>query len=353
MKPAYIRFVELTLNYNQDNPEFSPILIDDSALVFVMPAATFVSVDEPVAGLTDYVVFSKRGLHAQLENRCSVLACRVNDAEITFGDTASAQPGDIIQIGLVTLTARADVTTDDEAVLESQAGQAESASSIQLEDLGTAIDPLFTENLPDESTAPAAADPNDFSDLIALAGTLGQIDHYHDHPEVGDPLSILDGAPGALPPGHGLFDEGNEADPLTQLSEEYRQTMLHGGRDVPRELKDHRLDNPRLRAPEDPFLDAPERFAQGSLLDDLLGQRQNIDTVLKELDSFGADLLFARDERQEVLTLVAPPGLAAQHASAPSAQLARREHHLMSVDSPFPLAATTTTPQEPAHDPLA
>lgn len=344
-------FVELARDGNQDNPEFSPVLIDGSDLAFVMPAAEFVPADEPLAGLTDYAIFSRSGPYAQLENRCSMLACRVNGAEVPFGAVAPVRPGDAIEIGVAALVAHGEIIRSAEAALPSQAGQ-----SIDPSDLGDTVDPLFIAGSDaDAAEGPAtpAADPNDFSDLIALAGAFANIERYHDHPEASDPLSILDSAPGAVSPDHLLFDEAR-ADPLVQLSEEYRQTMLHGGRDPLRELKDRRPETSRQRAPEDPFLDAPERFANGSLLDDLLGPRQNIDTVLDELDSFGADLLFAADEREDVLALVAPQGLVRQHAAAPSAQLARREHHLISVDSHFPLADTTTPHlPESAHDPLA
>lgn len=344
-------FVELARNGNQDNLEFSPILIDGSDIVFVMPAAEFVPADEPLAGLTDYAIFSKSGPYAQLENRCSMLACRVNGAEVPFGAVAPVRPGDAIEIGVAALVAHGEIVSSADTMPLSQPGQ-----SIDPDDLGAAVDPLFIPR-PDvdaaEEPATSAADPHDFSDLIALAGAFGNIERYHDHPDASDPLSILDSAPGAVSPDHLLFADAH-ADPLVQLSEEYRQTMLHGGRDPLRELKDRRPETSRLRVPEDPFLDAPERFADGSLLDDLLGPRQSIDTVLDELDSFSADLLFAADERQEVLTLVAPQGLVKQHAAAPSAQLARREHHLISVDSHFPLADTATPHlPESAHDPLA
>jgi hypothetical protein len=184
------------------------------------------------------------------------------------------------------------------------------------------------------------ADEPDFSDLIALAGPAALDERYHDHPH-GEHASLLALGRGSQGSGIELPLEADESDPLAALTAEYRQALLHHKRDYSHELKKTSVDNAPIAAvPHDPFADAAARYAQGSLLDDLLGSRQNIDTVLESLDAFAADQLFEPDEQHEILALLAP-GAVADPLFPQTALLARQEHHLISVDSHIPMLDTT------------
>jgi hypothetical protein len=86
------------------------------------------------------------------------------------------------------------------------------------------------------------------------------------------------------------------------------------------------------------------------LLDDLLGSTRKIDALLDEMDAFGAKQVFAFDARRDVLTLLASARDAA-HSRVRAAQLTRREHHLISVDSHCsPLPSTPSDDTRPHDD---
>ncbi|WP_231337642.1 TagK domain-containing protein [Paraburkholderia sprentiae] len=170
--------------------------------------------------------------------------------------------------------------------------------------------------------------PDDFSDLIALA---------EEHDE--DPLQLRrephapeDGAHGGMAM---LLAAGiDEADPLAALTLEYRHALLshkNGSAHQPKATaEDH--GEPIIRAPHDPFARLVDPLHSESSVFDLLTKGKNVDTLLESLDSFGAEQIFRADETQEILALLAPRGLP-RHRAKTTAQLAREEHHMVSVDS--------------------
>jgi hypothetical protein len=210
----------------------------------------------------------------------------------------------------------------------------------------SASEPEYTKGPTSETeAAPTAlatlAHPTDFSDLIALAGPLQLDEHYHDHPSGGrTPLPMLGrGAQGGTVPLS--LEDGDEADALATLTAEYQQALLHQKGGYSHELKNVATENAPITAtPNDPFTDLQGRYAGGSLLEDLLGSNRNIDALLDSLDKFGAEQIFEADERHEILALLAPGG-ACGHLFPQPAQLARQEHHLISVDSHIPMVDST------------
>jgi len=192
----------------------------------------------------------------------------------------------------------------------------------------------------------ARSEPAHFRDLAALAGAQADpMQHRDAAAGAPAPLLIFDeeplAGPGALP------ESDDDADPLAGLLAEYRRALIHRERDHDaHELKAIGRPQVAVPLPEDPFLDARGRFETGSLLGDLLGSQQNIDTVLGEMDTFRADHLFAEEDRHEILALLAPARKAGR-ALSQAALLARQEHHLISVDSHFPMLVARTDTDAP------
>jgi hypothetical protein len=217
---------------------------------------------------------------------------------------------------------------------------AEPLESLKLVD-AAALDSAAAEQPP---AGTPITDSSDFSDLIALAGSTFLDDRYHDHPSGKHPAlpALNSGHVGGAP----LLLDGDETDPLAALSTEYQQALLHHKRGYSHELKNVSDDNaPIVAPPNDPFLFASERDAEGSLLEDLLGSNRNIDTVLESLDAFGAGQIFESDEQHEILALLAPGGT--QNPLFPQpALLTRQEHHLITVDSHLSMLDSTQPHQE-------
>ncbi|TDV35632.1 hypothetical protein C7405_105122 [Paraburkholderia caballeronis] len=220
-----------------------------------------------------------------------------------------------------------------------------------------------TKDRTDNANAATTAAPNDFSDLIALAGPAALDERYHDYPAslhttMGSQRGRPDGPSALLLDGHDGHDGGN-TDPLAKLSAEYEQALLH-----PESVRRHAHANPHAdltnasavdRAPvatppRDPFADA-DATPSGLSLIDLLVVGQNIDTVLDGLDPFGADRIFEDETRHEILALLAPLRSVAPRTTQ-TARLAREEHHLMSVDSHLDLPATEYDKPRPDHENL-
>jgi hypothetical protein len=217
-------------------------------------------------------------------------------------------------------------------------------------------------NLPDETPSPSEANgpthraskpvavaiepvlskPEDWSDLIALAG-----DGHGTVP--GDLLRSASESPAPEVHGHargssfwpaGMGEAGalesdtSEVDPLATLTREYRDALLSQKSGNTRALKAASSNsNGRATTPQhDPFDElAPRSHAESSVFE-LLTHGRNIDTLLDSLDAFGSDQIFAADQAHEILMLLAPRGLSPRHTTQ-AAQLAREEHHMVSMDS--------------------
>ncbi|MFT4066129.1 TagK domain-containing protein [Paraburkholderia sp.] len=209
---------------------------------------------------------------------------------------------------------------------------------------------------------PELGKPEDWSDLIALAGD--GCDNGH-----GDPLRTANHSPVREDDGRGgstLFwttDVGaadtlesnvSELDPLAALTLEYRQALLSQKSGNTHALKTATADNsnPVITIRHDPFAElTPPSHTESSVVD-LLTHGRNIDTLLDSLDAFGAGQIFEADEPHEILTLLAPRGLSPRRASQ-AAQLAREEHHMVSIDSSMsmPHSIESEEPESPdEHD---
>lgn len=209
-----------------------------------------------------------------------------------------------------------------------------------------------------EPAAPQA--PDDFSDLIALAGPPALDERYHDYPcalpttpgnrglgvAPRDPLVSMTELDPRDPPVSmtGLDD----ADPLAQLTAEYERALLHDTSGPQRELRADVVERtPSPQPPRDPFEDAQLAPSNQSLVDLLVGD-ENIDTILDSLDPYGAERIFALDAQHEILSLFAAQQPVVPRA-VPSAQLAREEHHLIGVDSHIDVLAIAS--DEPSATP--
>jgi hypothetical protein len=200
--------------------------------------------------------------------------------------------------------------------------------------------------------APSATSADDdFSDLIALAGSAALDENYHDYPSrqhatIGNRPAPSDGASTVI------SEESAEdsADPLSALAAEYERALLHESQAGPHTRNVAPAATierpPGAKPPADPFDDARLAPSSQSLLD-LLVAGQNVDTILESLDSFGAERLFEEDKPHEILALFATHRPAAPSASL-AARLAREEHHLISMDSQIDvLAAPSDEPPSP------
>jgi hypothetical protein len=181
---------------------------------------------------------------------------------------------------------------------------------------------------PPDRIEPVLIRPDDFSDLIALA------DENDD-----DPLQLLREP---HPPerserdGMAMFltADIDESDPLAALTLEYRHALLSQKSGNAHELKataEVRGESV-IRASHDPFAELADPSHAESSVCELLTKGKNIDTLLERLDSFGDEQIFKANETHEILALLAPRGIPAHRANR-TAQLAREEHHMVSMDS--------------------
>ncbi|WP_232431232.1 TagK domain-containing protein [Burkholderia ubonensis] len=276
----------------------------------------FAPLPDDTNALAGHVVFTvDANGDIRLENHCEALACRVGSATVPQHGTCAVPFGAAITVGVDELTVglpSAAVALDG------------TPPSIDLTALGNAL---------------PRSEPAGFADLAALA-CAGS--------DAGAALAVFDDEPlGLVAPVSPNADDG---DPLEKLLAEYRRALIHRERDYAHELKE--IEQPQIAAPlpDDPFLDAPGRYRTGSLLSDLLDKRQKIDFVLDGMNPFLAEQLFVDDARHDVLLLLAPAHRQRPHFAS-AALLARHEHHLISVDSHFPMLNTITdTSTTERHD---
>jgi len=330
-------FVELIRFGGQRPTESRRYPIGNQGYCVLAASGALFPADMQLEGSPEYAVFGRDDQAAWLANHCTSLACCVNGHPVASGARHRLQEGDTIEIGVACLTVGALVAVDAATLASAQSAVAP-ADPTDFSDLAALAGP-------DIDTGPP-----DFSDLIALAGDYVE-EGYGPEELLADrePLALLDHTAAARAGTPSPSDSAEEADPLATLSAEYRRALLHGERSQAHDLKAEATARATARIPADPFLDAPERFAEGSLLDDLLGDKQNIDTVLAELDDFNGGQLFEQERSHEILALLAPRGLAGQHVTQ-TALLARQEHHLISVDSNFHLSGASQPLSESQHD---
>ncbi|WP_175923656.1 TagK domain-containing protein [Burkholderia latens] len=250
----------------------------------------------------------------KVENQCETLACRVGAILVPRHRACEVPFGATVTVGVDELTVG----------LPSSAVEQDGAPApVNLIALGNAL---------------PRSEPAGFADLTALAGTQSNGD---------TPLTVLDEEPlGAVAP---VSPDLDSDDPLDALLAEYRRALIHRGRSAALALKEIEPAQIAVPLPPDPFLDT-ERYRTGSLLNDLLDTRAQIDLVLGDMNPFLSEQFFVDDARHDVLQLLAPAQRRRPHFPA-AALLARREHHLISVDSHFPMLTTfTDTSTTEQHD---
>ncbi|MEX3636245.1 TagK domain-containing protein [Paraburkholderia sp. BR14427] len=188
--------------------------------------------------------------------------------------------------------------------------------------------PPSSANSPAARIEPVLTKPDDFGDLIALA------DENDD-----DPLPSRREPHPAEHGGHDgmaklLAADIDEADPLAALTLEYRDALLNqnsGNAPEPKASAEAQSE-PIIGSSPDPFAELVDPSQMETSVFDLLTEGKNIDTLLDDLDSFGAEQVFEADQTHEILALLAPRGIPAHRASR-TALLAREEHYLVSMDS--------------------
>ncbi|AOJ72719.1 TagK domain-containing protein [Burkholderia savannae] len=313
-----------------DGRDVSPLqqhAIGAAGCAYFVQTNRFAASDACIGILNDSIVFAADPDGSlRMENRCAQVDCRVNGEAVASGAGRHLEHGDVIAVAAAELTIQGGARSSEQP--------ASQPPPVDLIALGNAL---------------PRSEPAHFADLAELAN-LPVAPHPYGRASAGGaaPLVILDEEALSDPAPPAL--DSTDIDPLAHLLAEYRHALIHHERSYAHELKS--IERPHIAAPvpDDPFLDAPGRYRQGSLLGDLLGNRQNIDYVLDEMNPFRAEELFAEEKRHDVLLLLAP--LRRKKAHFPQAALlARHEHHLMSVDSHFPtLTAETDIQQEEPHD---
>ncbi|MGU3778268.1 TagK domain-containing protein [Burkholderia metallica] len=278
-------------------------------------SGTFAPLPDGAHPLADQVVFFiDFAGRIQVENHCEALACRVGATPVPRHRACAIPFGATVTVGVDELT----VGLPSAAVAQDGA-----PAPVDLIALGNAL---------------PRSEPGGFVDLTALAGAESN---------GGTPLAVLDDEPlGVVAP---VSPDPDHGDPLDMLLAEYRQALIHRERLPTHALKEIEPPQIAVPLPPDPLLDT-ERYRTGSLLSDLLDARQQIDWVLDGMNPFLSEQLFVDDARHDVLRLLAPAQRQRPHFPS-AALLARREHHLISVDSHFPMLSTfTDTSTTEPHD---
>jgi hypothetical protein len=161
---------------------------------------------------------------------------------------------------------------------------------------------------------------DDAAELMKLAGESSSVPLFDVKPESREAASE---------------DRSVPDDPLEKLGMEYRDAITLGFRTESVATPRASSSPAQCSAPfPDPFDQHGAGRRPGTLVTDLLGKRQGIDTLIASLDCFGHAALFEEEPKREILALLAPPGTRVAKTAA-GATLTLQEHHRMSMDSAF------------------
>lgn len=286
----------LTAHAGRALPGARVLSLHEQPLCLQAPDARLSPYDEIGHRCSEHAVFSlDDSRRAWITNRCQALSCRVNGAEMRPGERWMLADRDHVTIGLSSLS-----------VVQSDSVQQWEAWDGTLPGSGA----------PDEAAALEALRALD--DQLMEGGILSPADRPRNH--------------GAVP-----ADEmpSAEQDPLLNLANEFEQAIqgTHQG------LRAIRGSPPAasggtLPPPPDPFDAASPPPPTRMLLEGLLPESTDIDTIIAEMDEFEASELFSPAPRQDVLRLLAEQA-ASPAMSKTLATLSRREHHDLSIDSYF------------------
>ncbi len=268
------------------------------SVLFVAEAASFVA--ESCAPSNDsmhldYVHFAQNAGATLMTNQCAKTSCIVNGEPIQSGASRRLDIGNSIEIGLSRLVAEVDNTRETCTTEPRQIADSSFAELLALEGQAS-YNAAF-----DAQTAPRADIGSD-----ARVGRLSA--------SIANP----------------------DGDPLNTLADEYRDAVQYGKRSAYSNGPGHSRNIRNANVHADPFESFANSLYAGSLSSDLLGNRQGIDSIIATLDHFGDGDLFKPEQPLEILELLAPAGI--QLATRKSqADLALREHHMVSMDSAFHL----------------
>lgn len=265
---------------------------------------------EQDAGLTEHSVFGVDGnQRAWVENACATLSCRVNGAEMRHGERWPLADRDEIIVGLTRLSV---VQSDSAQQWEAWGGEAPGGS---IDDDLAALQAL-------RALGGADIDPGAFAPHARRHGRAGL-------------------EPDAL--------SSQAQDPLQTLAIEFDQAVQGTYQGI-RGVHAHAPGMPSstLAPPPDPFDDPPPPSVTRMLLEDLLPESTDIDSILDGMNTFDESRIFADEPNHDVLSLLAEQS----GADAPNraiASLARREHHDLSIDSYFEQDISESTPVAAHH----
>ncbi|WMD20261.1 TagK domain-containing protein [Achromobacter seleniivolatilans] len=232
---------------------------------------------------------------AWVQNSCATLSCRVNGAEMRPGERWALADRDEITVGLARLSVlEADSPQQWDAWGGSRPGHV-------LDDEAAALEALRALN-----------------NIEMHTGAFSPEDRRHSR----------GGAAADVTP--------NETqDPLLSLATEFDQAILGTHQGLrPMHAAAPGLPSSTLPPPPDPFEDASDRPTTRMLLEGLLPEATDIDSILGDMNEFNESQLFAPTPNQDVLRLLAEQS-AAHLPEKNIASLARREHHDLSIDSHF------------------
>lgn len=148
----------------------------------------------------------------------------------------------------------------------------------------------------------------------------------------------------------------DESDPLSVLTFEFRQALLHPGSGNASQTGMALSDDTPSDSFSGPAFAAPvDHSAAGSSVLGLLTAGKSIDTLLGCLastETTETPPIFEMAQRHDILVLLAPPGIRADRVVT-VAPLTREEHHMFSVDSRIALSGSvedlTLAPQDELH----
>ncbi len=234
---------------------------------------------------------------AWIQNACATLSCRVNGAEMRPGERWPLADRDEITVGLTRLS-----------VLQ--------ADSPQQWDAWAGSRPGAT---PDDEAAALLA-LRALNDADMHIGAFSPDDNWRSRGVAVDALAD---------------DTHDTADPLLTLATEFDQA-IQGTHQGLQAIRTHTpgLASGSLPPPPDPFDTPSVAPATRMLLEGLLPEATDIDSILADMNDFDDAQLFAPPPNHDVLRLLADRPTANTPGKT-IASLARREHHDLTIDSFF------------------
>lgn len=288
--------ISLVAHGGQAQPEMRILALQTRPLCLQTRSARLCEFDEEENIGSEHVVIGRDDdERAWIRNHCQTLSCRVNGAEMRPGERWMLADRDEVTVGLTKLLV---VQSDSVQQWEAWAGRLPSNGTL---DQAAALEALRALDAPHEANGVLAPRERHRNHGIALTDTL--------------PLG--------------------QQDPLQTLATEFDQAIqgVHQGL---RAFQTTSANTPAsaLPPPPDPFDAPPAGVPTRMLLEGLLPERTDIETILGEMNDFEAGEFFAPPAHRDVLRLLADKADDPLGTKALAA-ISRREHHDLSIDSYF------------------